>query len=342
VTTQQDCSIGFSVAEASYGTITTPTKFVEFTEEDLSANITFLQGQGMRVGSRVPRNSRRSQGKKMGGGTVTLEAPSKGLGFLLNLAFGAVTTTQRATTGVYQQNHTPVTTDFLPSTTIQKGIPPLGGGAAVPHTFPGSVCNSIEFDCPNGEIVIVKAEFNSKDVDTATAYAAPGYPTPIELFTFVQGSLVIGGAPTAPTTTALATGGTSVADVRDFTLKWDNALDDGGFNIGGAGKRVRKPAVGDSALTGSLTAEFDATTLRDAYLSGTDLAFVATFIGASNIGSGSDHPNLQLYVPVIRLEGELPKSAGGQVITQSINFTGFDNLAAPPITVCYASTDTAP
>jgi hypothetical protein len=52
----------------------------------------------MRVGSRVPRNARRSQGKKMGGGTVTLEAPSKGLGFLLNLAFGAVTTTQRATT----------------------------------------------------------------------------------------------------------------------------------------------------------------------------------------------------------------------------------------------------
>lgn len=342
MTTQLDCSIGMSVAETTYGTIVTPTKFFEFTDESLGREPTFLQGQGLRVASRIPRAGRRVLGKEMASGDFTVEAGSKGLGALLMAALGAVTSTQRAATGVYQHNFTPAATDFLPSYTLQKGIPPLGGGATNAITFPGAVCSALDIECPNADLVTVKPTWNARNVDTVTAYAAPAYPTPIELFRFASGAITIGGSPTGPTTTVLATGGTAVADIRDFKLTWDNGLDDGGFNLGGAGKRSRKPATGVSALTGSVTAEYDSTTLRDAYLNQTDLALVLTLSGTTVIGTGSDVPGLQIYIPNIRLEGEIPKAAGGDVITQSIDWTGLDNLSATPLTIAYVSTDTAP
>lgn len=341
-TTQLDCSIGMSIAESTYGTAVTATKFFEFTDESLGREPTFLQGQGLRVGSRIPRAARRTLGREMASGDFTVEACSKGLGALLMAAFGAVTSTQRATTGVYQHNFTPVAGDYLPSYTLQKGIPPLGGGAATAYTFPGSVCSAVTIACPNADLVTVQTTWNAREVQTGVAYAAPSYPTPMELFSFAKGAITIGGSPTAPTTTALATGGTAVADIRDFTVTWDNGLDDGGFNLGSSGKRARKPATGVSALTGNVTAEYDATTLRDAYVNQTDLALVLTFTGSTVIGTGSDNPGLQIYIPDIRLEGEIPKAAGGDVITQSIDFTGLDNLSATPITVSYVSTDTAP
>lgn len=345
MTTQLDKSIGFSPAEASYGTNTTVTKFFEFTDESFGWDATYPQGQGARVGSRFPRAARRPKTpvKQQVTGDMTVEVGSKSIGFFFNAAMGAVTSTQRATTGVYQHNFTPAASDYLSSYSCQVGIPPLGGGAALAQTFTGMVCSGFELDCPNADLVSLKSTWNGRDVTTATAYAAPSYPTPIELLTFAGGSVTIGGSPSAPTTTALATGGTAASNIRDFTVVYDNGIDDGGFNFGGAGKRGRKPAIGMSSVTGSLTAEFDSATLRDAYLNQTDLAVVLTFVGSSTIGSGSDVPALSVYLPDLRLDGELPKGGANDVaVTQSINFTSFDNLSASAITVSYVSLDTAP
>lgn len=344
MTTQLDCSIGFSVAETTFGTPVTVTKFLEFTDESLGWDPTFPQGQGLRVGARVPRAGRRptTPAKQQVTGDITVEACSKGLGFLFGAALGSVTSTQRATTGVYQHNFTPSASDWLSSYTIQKGIPPLGGGATLAHTIPGAVCSGFTLNCPNGDLVTLQTSWIGREVQTGVAYAAPSYPTPVELFNFAEGAITIGGSVTAATTTTLATGGTAVADIRDITVTWDNGLDDGGYNLGSAGKRARRPAIGMSAATGSMTAEFDSATLRDAYLNQSDLGLVLTFTGVTTIGTGSDKPGLQVYIPNIRLEGELPKANGGAPVTQSINFTGLDNLSVTPMTVSYVSTDTAP
>lgn len=342
MTTQLDCSVGLK-KETTYGTAVVPDHFPEFTDENFDWNPTFVQGIGLRVGSRVLRSARRSLGKQMVAGDLTVEAGSKTHGILLEAAFGSVVSTQRGVTGVYQHNFTPTTTDTLNSYTIQKGVPVLGGGATAPIQAPGAVCSAINFALANSDKLMIKTSWNARGpVDTATAYAAPSYPTPIELFTFVQAVITIGGAVTDATTTAFATGGTAAADIVDFDFTFDNGLADNGFNIGSAGLRANKPVIGLSPLSGTVTAEYDNNVLRDAYLAQTDLALVLTFTGASNIGTGSDHPGLQIHIPNIRLESELPKANGGQVIQQKIGFTGFDNLTKPPIRVSYATTDTTP
>jgi hypothetical protein len=341
MTTQLDCSIGLK-AEDTYGTAVVVDQFPEFTEETLDWAATFAQGAGLRVASRVARSGRRptTPVKQMMSGDFTVEACTSGLGILLNAALGTVTNTVTNEGGTsYQQVHTPTTDDYLGSYTIQKGVPPLGGGDADAYTFAGSQCQSIEFACPNADLVTIKTTWQGQSVDTSTDYATPSYASSQDLFTFAQGAITIGGSVTAPTTTAIASGGTSVADIRDFDLTWDNGLDQNGFNFGGAGQRSRASAVGLSALTGTLTAEYDATTMRDALLDQTDLALVLTFTGAQ-IESGHDSV-LQIYVPCLRLNTELPKSNAGDVIVQSMSFTGLDNLTADsPLYVVYVTADT--
>jgi hypothetical protein len=342
MTTQLDCSIGLSVAESTYGTPVTVSKFVEHLDETLDADLTYVESDAYRVGTRFHRGSRRTLVKQMAGGDINVEVASKGLGALLKAALGTVTTTQRGSTGVYQQVHSPATTDYLESYTIQKGVPLLGGGAAVPYTFPGSVCDSFELACPNSATATLKTTWVSRETRSDISYAAPSYPAGLELFSFVGGSLVLGGTIVQPTTTALATGGTVAANIRDWNLTYKNNLDDAGYNLGSAGRRSRPPALGRGEITGTMTAEFDSTVLAAAYLANTPLAMVLNLQGFAVIGSGSDVPALQVVVSDIRLNGELPKTGGGGVITQSIGFTGEYDTTNAPIKAVYVSTDTAP
>src|SRR6185312_9500321 len=122
---------------------------------------------------------------------------------------------------------------------------------------------------------------------------------------------------------AVGSGGTAVTNVRDFNFTWDNALDSNGWNVGGSGKRTRSPAYGVRKGSGSFTAEFDATTYRDAYIAGTQLPLMIAF-------TSSDSSVLTCSLPCITIEpGAIPVSAAGDVITVSVPYTVKDNGTNP-------------
>jgi hypothetical protein len=343
VTIQADCSIGFK-KETTYGTAVTVDRFLEFTSETLDFEREYYQGEGMRPGSRAPRSGRRILVKDGGSGDIELEVPSKGLGTFLEALLGVGVSTL-VSAGLYQQVFTLIKQDFLPSLTIQKGIPRLGANVVDPYTFKGAVATSFELSMSNAEVLKLKSSWHAREVvaDGSIAYATPSYPSPLDLFSFVGASITAGGAVTPPTATALATGGTPVADVQDFSLSVDQKLDENGWNLGGGGKRSRRGAVGLAEVTGKLTAEYDAVVFRDAVASQTPMALTATFqaSAAADIVAGQK-PTLQIVCPDIRFDGELPKSNGGDVITQSLDFTAFDNLvAAEPLYIVVRTGDSA-
>lgn len=338
MTTQFDCTIGLK-KETTYGTAVTVDKFFEFTDEDLGWQPTFVDGSATRYGMRVQASDRRVLVKDACGGSFTVEAMTKGLGALMEAALGVGTSTLIAGSA-YQQLFTP-TTAGMPSYTIQKGIPPLGGGAVQPQTYSGMVCTGFEFNVDNGGVPTFKYNWEGKNLETATAYTAASYPASNGLLTFVNGTITVGGSVTVPTTTALATGGTSVANVRSATFSWDNNTDKEGYNFGSAGKRGRAPVLGLRSGSGTLVVDYTDNVLRDAYLNQTDLAVVLTFTGTTLI-SGTSYPTIQLTLPCIRLNGEMPKAAGGDVITQSIEFNVYDNrVAAEPVYVAIVTAETA-
>lgn len=330
----QDCSIGFAT-ESTFRTAATPTRWLEVLgDESLDYQKTVKQGQGLRVGSRVARSVRRVVTSVGAGGDFSTEAISKGMGLLWQwlLGTGASTLVSGST---YQQVFT--LGDAPASLTIQKGIVEAGG-TVDPITFLGCMASGFEIDFSNADIVTVKASVDAADVSTATAYAAPSYASGANLFHFAGGSIST-GALTAPTTTALASGATPVTNVRGGSISVDHSLRDDRYNLGGAGKKS-KQLHGLTSITGKLDVEYDSTTFRDAVLNETPMSLILTWTTAGALSTGFE--TLQVVLPEIKFDGELPKFNGADLITPSMSFTALDNLtAAQPIWIVTRTADTA-
>lgn len=332
MTTQLDSFVGLT-KETAYGTYVAPSKFLTFTDESLDQKYTWNDAQGLRPGRRTTAAFQRTIERIDVDGDVTVEANTAEQGILWEALLGARTDAQPVGgTLTYQHLYTPGA-DYLPSYTIQKGIPPLGGGALIPFTFLGMQCKSLAFDCKVGDVPTIKTTFDGQNIYPALtgsgAAASPVYPAVNELLTYVGGSIVVGGTVTPPTSTTLATGGTSVAQIVDASVTFDNALDSGGVTLGGGGANTRALASLLTKISGTLTAEFRDATFWNAYNGATRLALVLNFQGSLIEGTGGSalYNYLQIYIPIIVLEGEMPKIKAGSIVTQSLGFTGLQDLA---------------
>lgn len=335
---QADLQLGLK-AETTFGTGVTVDAFYEPTEESLKKMVVTKQGAGLRVGNPSARSDRRVIVKTDVSGDFTVEVLTKTMGKLMKAAFGQGTSTQ-ITGAAYQQVFTPVATDYLPSYTIQKGVPLLGGGVISPHTFVGMVCSGFDFEQGAEDIPTITMHWVGKDMATATSLASPSYVSGSALQAFPGVSITVGGSVTPPDTTTLASGGTAVSNVRDFSFSFSNNLDSNGWNFGSSGTRSRVPAIGIREITGSFTAEFDAVTLRDAYLAQTGVPIVVTLATSTAI-TGSHYPTFQLYLPEVKLDGEIPVANAGDVITQSVDFTVLYDGTNQPAQVCIVTAETA-
>lgn len=325
MTTQLDSFVGLT-KEASYGTYLAPTKFLTHTDESLDYKLTLNDATGMRPGRRTTAAFQRTVERIDVNGDITLEANTAEQGIIWEALLGSVQHSLLSGT-TYQHLFAPAA-DYLPSYTIQKGIPPLGGGALIPHTFVGMQLSQLALSTPVGDVPSIKTTWAGQNIYPALtgsgAAASPVYPAVNELLTYVGGAICIGGTVTAPTASTLATGGTSVAQIVDCSLTFDNAFDSGGYTLGGAGARTRPFASLLTKITGSLTAEFRDATFWNYYYGQNRLALRLDFTG-SPTGDASLNNALQVYVPLIALEGEMPKVTAGSIVTQTLPFTGLQD-----------------
>jgi hypothetical protein len=337
VTTTQDAAIGVAT-ETTFKTGVTPSRWFEFTQETLDWNKNIKQGKGLRVGGRVARSGRRVVPSASGSGDVDLECVSQGMGLLWNYALGANTYTL-VSGSTYQGVFT--LGDNPPSFTLQKTLPHVntdGTFTLDPVTFLGCSVTKTEIDFTAGDIVAAKFSVDAADVTTATGYAAASYPSAPNPFHFANGS-VSTGTLTAPTTIALASAVTAVADIRGGSVVIDNALTlDRGLNLGSGG-RHGDPTVGLRNITGKVDVEYDSTTFRDAVLNETPMCIVLTYTGGA-LSTGTE--KLQIVLPEVKFDSQIPMTNGTDLITQSMSFEVLDNLtAAQPIWIVTRSSDTA-
>ena len=328
----QDSSIGF-IEEVTYGTSPgAVTRWPEFLDSPLTWDPTRVQGQGLRVGGRVARSGRRVTTGVSGSGDIEMECTSKGMGLFWKWALGAGTSTL-VSAATYQQVFT--LGDTPASFVTQEGVVEVGGTVDA-MTFLGCMIAGFDLTFANEGIVDVKFNLDIRDLTTATGYAAPSYATTPTLFQFA-GGVITTGALTAPTTTALGVGATTVADVTDGTLSVNNNLTSV-KPLGGAGKKA-KPTVGLRDITGSLTLDYDSTTFRDAFINDTPMNFVGTWTGTA-LGVGNE--TLQVIVPEIKFDGQLPNPNKTDRISVPMPFRGLDNLtAAQPIWIVCRTADIA-
>jgi len=330
--TFQDASVGFK-AETTYKTGVTVDRWVEYVDESLDWKKNIKQGKGLRVGGRVARSARRVVPTAAGGGDFTMECTSKGMGTLWELCMGSGASTL-VSTGVYQQVFT--LGDTPKSATIQKGLAEVGGTVDA-YTFLGCMVESFEFDFTNDDIAMLKTTIVAADLTTATAYTSPSYVTSPNLFHFANGS-ISSGTLTAPTSTTLASGSTTIADVRGGSFTVNHNLTDNRYNFGGSG-RMSKPTVGLREISGKMDVEYDSTTFRDAVLNETPLCIILNYT-AGALTTGNE--TLQIVLPEVKFDSELAKTNGTDLILQNMSFQVLDNLtAAQPIWIVTRTADTA-
>lgn len=325
--------------ETTYGTGVTVDSGYEPISETLKKTVDIAQGAGLRVANPSARSDRRLVVGGTVEGDIVFEVLTKSVGKIMEAALGSGTSTQ-ITGAAYQQVFTVTASDYLPSYTIQVGLPLLGGGSISPQTFTGMQCSGFDFAQDAAGIAQITTRWVGQDMATGTALASVSYPSGTRLLGFANAAITVGGSVTAATTTDLATGGTAVSNVRDFRLTYENNLDTNGKNLGGAGLRSRAAAKGLSTITGSFTAEFDATTLRAAYLAQTGLAIVVTLTDGTAI-TGSHYPAFQIHLPEVKLDGEVPAANAGDVITQTVDFTALYDGSNSPIRVAIVTEETA-
>jgi hypothetical protein len=335
-----DASVGFGV-ESVFGTPVTVTRWYEFTDTDLDVNKNVQQGKGLRVGSVVDRSGRRVVTTADAAGSVTAELTTKGFGILWDAILGTTTSTLVGGT-TYQQVFTPAVGTTLPLRTIQTGVP-TDAGTILPTTYTSATCESWEFELGNDGICTLKTAWDAKDWSTATAYTAPSYvAAPVNLFHFglsATSGMTIGGVVVVPTTTALATGGTAVTNVRSFKLSGANTIAKDRFNMGMAGRKARQ-VVGDRKITGELEVELTDATVRDAFLGDTDAAITMTLTSTETLSTGV--AQFQIVIPVARFNGEIPKPNGDGLITLKASFDVLDGLvASAPLYVVHRTADAA-
>jgi len=332
--TMDDVSVGYGV-ESTPGTVVTPTVWPEFTEESLDWQPTYVESAGLAVGGRrLGRSARRNAVTYDGGGAVGFELWSKGMGKLLRAALGTGVSTLVAGT-TYQEQFTLSST--LPSAmTIQKRIT-AGNGTTYAQTWGGCYAKSITISLDNAGMGKVSIDWDAMNHSTAVAATSPSAITGGSSFRFAGATLTMGGTVVAPTTTALASGGTATTNVRDFTLTIDQGLSSGRFNIGNSGlKSAALP--GKVAVTGSMNIEYTDNAVRDAILANTETPLVLTLTSAEALSTG--YSQFEIYLPASFLTGSMPQATGDLPMI-SASFVTLDNGTATPVVISSRTSDTA-
>ncbi|MFF1843051.1 phage tail tube protein [Streptomyces sp. NPDC058217] len=311
-------------AEVSYGTFLAPTKFIEFTKENLALKKTTAQSAGIAAGRLLPLSSRRVVTQREASGSLEMEVTNKGMGVLLQTLMGTtVTPVQQGAGPAYLQTHT--LADIAgKSLVIQKGVP-LTTGVVTDKTFLGCKITSAEFSCGVGEMLTASFEIDAKDCDETQTMATASYPA-MSPFNFSQMAVKTG------------TFGTETArdGIRKASVKIERGMAVDRFYAGAAGLK-KEPISNDQVkITGSIEMDYVDTTLDDLHTSDGATSLVLEFVGP--LIAATFFETFRITLPAVRFDDAPPVVEGFDVVKPTLSFTGlYDGTNQPKIE--YISTD---
>ncbi len=263
-----------------------------------------IQGAGLRPARNFPRADRRKPGYGQGKPVISIEAVTTGMGTLLNACLGNGQSTLVPGEGstTYQQLYSSgLGGTVLPSLTAQLGIVRSDDtGTVDPYTLRGCTVSDWSIECPSAEKLILEATLDALALDTDTALVEWEDPAYTGFYTSWAGSVSLGGTITPPTATALATGGSPLAEVRNWKLSVANKIDDSGWVVGGR----RRPRFGARTATFEAEVYYVDQTFVDALREQTPVGIVIAHT-AGSLSTGLE--TLQLCVPAFLVDdGAIP------------------------------------
>lgn len=279
-----NAQLGF-VAESTYGTAVTVTKFLELVSESLQRNIERIPSRGLKAGRRVLLSSQWAPGKISVAGEIDLELSNVGQGLLWLHAMGTSGTTG---SGPYVHTYSAADLQAL-YMTMQVGKPFIGGTVQA-LTYTGCKIAGWEVSATAGEIAMVKFKILAQNESTAIGLATASYPATYAPMTFVHGVLSLGGTPT---------------DVRDVKVTGDNGLKDDRYFVKGSGLRSQPIESTWRNYTWEATLDWANLTDYNRFVLGTEAALTLTFTNGANIFQIAGN---------VRTDGSTPTVGGPDIL----------------------------
>lgn len=309
------------VTETTFNTYAAPSRFYEFNSEGLKYNKRTVVGLGLRAGGQVARAQRRVVSTFDGGGDVTIDLPTRGLGLLMSHATGSTPTGTVVSAGVYSYAFT-LGDLYGRSFTAQVGVPQYGG-TVTPKSLTGCKISSFSLGVTNGGIATGRFSIDAAGFTTAQALATASYSASTSVFQFAQGAITIDAA--------------NAANIRDFNVTVTNALKNDRYNLGGLGAKSEQSIGGFRKITGTLTAEFTDTTLLTKVLNDASAALVLTFTGATIASTYKD--TLSITLPAVKFNTDVPSVSGPGPIDVAMSFEAYDDGTNQPLTIGYQTSE---
>lgn len=319
-----DAQIGLA-KESTYGTYVAPTRFYEFNNESIEPAVAKLYSRPLGTG-RLQRTSRRRTFITGAGGDFEIDAVTRGLGLLLELMLGDVDTNQVGETDEYVHTFT-ASTDGKRGlyATVQVGRPDTSG-TVQPFSYLGGKITGWTMTAAMDEILKIATTWDFKGQATSEALATASYATDPEPFTFLDGTLSIGGS--------------GVGTVKGVSVTWAEALDTERRYFGNS--KGEPLANGELAITGQLDSEFNSMTAYNAWVAGTEVVdMVLTFTGP--LIPGESNPfKLVVTIPSLEYTGTAPTVGGPEIVQMNLPFKALDNGEDEIITIDYHTDDVTP
>lgn len=334
-----DAQLGV-VAESTYGTAATVTRFVEFNSESLKFEPSWLEPTGLRVGTKYKRAPRVRQSRKMVNGDFELDLATKGMGRLVKHMLASTVTTPTLIAGsAYKQIHTPGDHRGL-SMTIQVGRPEPSTGTVRPFTYAGCKIPSWEFSLEDANTPKLKLTVDGRSESTATALATASFLSGAAAFDFSQATLTLGGSASTASGETSISGGTAVATViNSISVSGEAPMATERFGLGNAGLKSEPLENDTPTITGSLGAEFNKTELYDVYQANTTTALQLDLTGS--VISGSDEFLFSIILPAVKLKAAAPAVSGPDIVQMSTDFEAYSDETNPVIQIKIVSDESA-
>ena len=316
------------VAETTYGTPVTVSKFLEVSKVDLKKVKNTAQGGGLKAGALAQPVNRRVVTTTAAAGGLEGEVVNKNMGLLLQALMGTtVTPTQVGTTGAYVQTHT-LADNAGKSLTAQVGVP-LTTGTVQPYTYAGVKVMGAEFSCGVDDLLTASFDLDAKSVTDQTALASPSYSTGVRPFHFGQMGVKIGtfGAEAA------------VSGVRSVNVKIDRPQNVDRYYANGNGTKAEPILNGWTSITGAIETDFlTKADFADRFDTDGSFSLVWEFVGVTI--SGAEKETFRITIPSCFLNDGTPTLEGPDIVAPAFNFVWqYDGTNLPVIT--YESTDLA-
>lgn len=283
---------GWGADEASYGSTTTPTRFLPFRSEGFETGYDRVEADDIVAGAQTMRQDQTRKGNIGVTGSVGLYLFNRNIADLYRLLLGNV-----VTTGAGPYTHTITPGDLTGKSANYQIAKADNAGNLRPFTQKGGKLKAIKLAVTAGEFVTMDLDVIAQDTDTGAAVAAASYPSDLFRYHADDLTVTLGGNPVC---------------IRNLSLDIVNSLDETRRCAGSAliGEPLRNGLL---AVSGSVETEW---TSLDRYNEVIALSYADLIIKFEN---GDD--SLE-FTSQVRLDSSSQPVSGRGAVYQTFAFTG--------------------